>query len=397
MFDSKILDVAIGLALVFAVVSTLCSAVREGLEAWFKTRASYLEHAIRELLQDSKGTGLARQLYEHPLIYGLYMGDYKAGATRKPGALSSGNNMPSYIPSRLFAMALLDMVARGPTTDAASAHPSLGKPTLAALRASVTNLQNVFVQRALLCAIDNAEGSLDQAIHNIEAWYDAAMDRVSGWYKRSTQWVLFGVAALVVSLFDVNAITIAEYLYRDSAARDSIVAAAKNAPSDLSYAQATEKLEGLKLPIGWNSRWSVGFKGPSEASSDSHVAVPKPSQYEYLLEALGLLITTLAATLGAPFWFDIVNKFMVIRSTIKPDEPKTRPRASLAPVSSGPSNSIAAANSVVIQDNLRPTAVPIAPGVEAVAAQETERDGCDHPITEVTADADLPAAEGGVA
>jgi hypothetical protein len=35
---------------------------------------------------------------------------------------------------------------------------------------------------------------------------------------------------------------------------------------------------------------------------------------------LGWLITALAVMLGAPFWFDVLNKFMVIRSTVKPRE-----------------------------------------------------------------------------
>jgi hypothetical protein len=35
---------------------------------------------------------------------------------------------------------------------------------------------------------------------------------------------------------------------------------------------------------------------------------------------LGWLLTAIAMILGAPFWFDTLNQFMVIRSTIKPRE-----------------------------------------------------------------------------
>jgi hypothetical protein len=34
----------------------------------------------------------------------------------------------------------------------------------------------------------------------------------------------------------------------------------------------------------------------------------------------GWLLTGMAISLGAPFWFDLLNKFMVVRSTIKPQE-----------------------------------------------------------------------------
>ena len=49
------------------------------------------------------------------------------------------------------------------------------------------------MQRAILLAIDTAEGDLQKAQANLEAWYDSTMDRVSGWYKRSTQWILFAI------------------------------------------------------------------------------------------------------------------------------------------------------------------------------------------------------------
>lgn len=79
MFGSEFLDVAIGLVFIYALVSILCTAVREGIEAWLKTRAAYLEHGVRELLADPQGHGLAKAVFEHPLIYGLYHGEYQPG------------------------------------------------------------------------------------------------------------------------------------------------------------------------------------------------------------------------------------------------------------------------------------------------------------------------------
>ena len=38
------------------------------------------------------------------------------------------------------------------------------------------------------------------------------------------------------------------------------------------------------------------------------------------LAIVGWLLTAIAMTLGAPFWFDLLNQFMVVRSTIKPRE-----------------------------------------------------------------------------
>jgi len=38
------------------------------------------------------------------------------------------------------------------------------------------------------------------------------------------------------------------------------------------------------------------------------------------LKVVGIVFTALAVSQGAPFWFDVLNKFMVVRSTIKPRE-----------------------------------------------------------------------------
>src|SRR5947207_7576079 len=131
MFGSEVLDIGIGIIFVFLLVSLIASAIREGIEGWLKTRATHLEAGIRELLHDPTGLGLAKQFFEHPLIYSLYSGEY---TPRKDGilpiALTGGGNLPSYIPSRNFALALMDMAARGPgvnpnTSHAASAPISL--------------------------------------------------------------------------------------------------------------------------------------------------------------------------------------------------------------------------------------------------------------------------------
>src|SRR5262245_25736250 len=107
MLNSGILDVAIGITFVFILISTLCSAIREGIEAFLKTRATYLEYALRELLHDRAGTGLAKSFFTHPLIHGLYQDDYRPGkVTAKPRPWQRGRNLPSYIPAKSFAQVL---------------------------------------------------------------------------------------------------------------------------------------------------------------------------------------------------------------------------------------------------------------------------------------------------
>jgi hypothetical protein len=64
---------------------------------------------------------------------------------------------------------------------------------------------------------------------------------------------------------------------------------------------ATETIGNLALPIGWVK----GSFGPTTI--------------------LGWVITALAASLGAPFWFDLLNRFVNVRASGKApeEEPKS--------------------------------------------------------------------------
>jgi hypothetical protein len=390
MFGSDILEVIAGVVFIFILISTLCSAIKEGLEAWLKTRAAYLEHGLRQMLQDDDGKGIVSHLFNHPLINGLFSGDYKPAKPRdmvKPW--HTGRNLPSYIPSRNFAMALMDIAANGPTpldgaaspapkpaaapaaavrpttvssaaaapagaavavtaaaaaaatapaaqatpaatvaNAAATAAAAVIRPdlTLAKIRANISRIGNKAVQRALLSAVDHAQGDLEKARQNIEVWYDSAMDRVSGWYRRSTNWVIFMIAIFMAVGLNINTLAIAEYLYSHAAERSVIVSAASNTSTDQvnTYQTAQAELAQMHLPIGWPEATTPASTAPFQFSMAGIWAFfrsllpPIIHPWTDLIQPmLGWLITAFAATLGAPFWFDVLNKVMSVRSTMK--------------------------------------------------------------------------------
>lgn len=312
MFGSAMLDVAIGMIFVYVLISVICTALREGIESWLKTRAAYLEYGIRELLHDKKAEGIANHLYLHPLIFSLFSGTYtkRELSEQRPGHLAKGSNLPSYIPAKNFALALLDIAARGPDTAAVSNAPQATPLSLDAIRTNLSQIQNPAVQRVLLTALDTAQGDLAKIQASLEEWYNSNMERVSGWYKRSTQWILFWIGVVVAVGLNVNTLTIADYLYRNADARAALVARAQIAATDSTRRsqEANQVLASLNLPIGWSAGWGAGKEG-----FWNNVLAP----------VLGWLMTALAATLGAPFWFDVLNRVTVLRSTVKPQAPRS--------------------------------------------------------------------------
>lgn len=396
MFGSIILEVIIGIIFINILVSTICSTIREGIEAKLKTRAAYLEISIRELLNDKAGTGIAKALYDHPLINSLFSGDYTPGKQGPPRILASGKDLPSYIPSSNFAIALMDIAARGAPTDSFSSDPGSPVISLANIRQNILNIDNPTVQRALLTAIDTAQGDLNTAQLNIENWFNGSMDRISGWYKRSTYWVLFWIGLVVAIGFNINTVTLADFLYRNESVRTVLVKRAEVAAADTnylknaSYENAKKDLDTLKLPIGWDIGWGAPHPHTNYPSTIS-------LWNDVFGVILGWLLTAIAATLGAPFWFDLLNKVMVVRSTVKPtqkspDEPSDDGKAKKS-TSPPVQQQVPAVIPVVVQQQ----ALPVT-DVPAERDPESNVDGCDVAMTgNETKDEDLPPAEGGVA
>jgi hypothetical protein len=446
MFGSEILEVAIGVIFVFLLVSIICTAVREAIETKLKTRAAHLEHAIRELLHDRGAEGLAGHVYRHPLINALFSGEYQPTEFKKgpPGALTRGRDLPSYIPSRNFSMALMDIVVRGPAANAATSGSGTAQVNTQNVRASIQNIVNPAVQRVLLTALDEAEGDFDRARKNVEAWFDSSMDRISGHYKRASQRIIFWIGLAVAVLMNVNAIRVAEYLYTHDAARAVVVAQAETAAGDTAYLQRTYEqartdLKALPIPLGWKG---VDFGLPGTQRTVERVVngrkqkvpvmrtfsengrrytVPvRRSFWEYVVSpVLGWLIVAFAATLGAPFWFDVLNKVMVIRSTVKPNEKSPNEasedrqiRPVRKPAAGGEGGEVPAGGGGTAGAGEGAPGgggggqpgggAGVEPDEDSPAADE-ETDGCDalhaHPPDEDerTSDEELPQAEGGVA
>ena len=93
---------------------------------------------------------------------------------------------------------------------------------------------------------------------------------------------------------------------------------------DAQFTAVETKLMELNLPIGW-----VRTK-PTQSELDNRQLVPWNDLATSWADTvafhlLGWLLTALAATLGAPFWFDTLNRFISIRSAGKAPEEKPKP------------------------------------------------------------------------
>jgi hypothetical protein len=303
MFGSEALDIVIGLVLIFLLVSIMLTALSEVIEAMLKTRAADLERAIAMMLQDPEGTSekVVEQFYRHPLIFSLFRQDYAPQTKSWFFMRPQGRGLPSYIPRDLFSTAALDLVTKNDG----------GKALAGVVEAIKTTYgDDIAKQKAQL-----------------ENWYDGVMDRASGWYKRRTQKLVFWLALVIAIAFNINPIVISRYLAETPEARATLVqmaeettqgdegAACKQSAANWDeVTRCRDALAQVGLPIGWTAMtWQQTFPG-ARGLGDALLSL------SLLVALVGWATTALAATLGAPFWFDLLNKIMVVRATVKPKE-----------------------------------------------------------------------------
>ena len=341
MFGSSILDVATGIVFVFLLLSLIASTINELLLSLVNMRARFLVKGLKELLNSSDGKGLMEEFFNHGLIFGLFRGDYKAGKS---------GNLPSYIPARSFALAIMDLIPRYVANLSASNQGTDGAPMseaksgaqgatsiqtpgdsspnpLGPFRNAVSLLPDKKVREPLITMIDAANKDANTLRQNIEDWYNNTMDRVSGWYKFHTQWIIFFIGIVMSVAINVDTLVIARHLSSDATLRQSLAAAAQETaklPIDdqqkQKFQDQTSRIQALGLPIGWLNPETMDVQQKKDADAERRIFTQQDLFSIVSFHLWGWLLTALAVSLGAPFWFDVLNKIIVVRSTVKPRE-----------------------------------------------------------------------------
>lgn len=285
MFGSGILEVVIGLVFFYLLLGIICSALNEWIAGVSAARAKNLEYGIRNLLNDPQ---FEEKFYKHPLIKGL---------SRKTG------KKPSYIPSRTFALALIDIIA--------PVDPSNGSKKIQDTWEMVATLPEGELKETLRSLMSGAGNDLKIVRQNIENWFDDTMERVSGWYKRKAQMVILVLAFVVSVGMNADTIMISNILSNDTTMRASVVATAQEMAKQPSPDNSESSLLKIKEIHGELQQFQL--IGWSEEN------IPKGIM-GWFMKIVGLLITTIAVSLGAPFWFDVLNKLINLRSAGKQPE-----------------------------------------------------------------------------
>jgi hypothetical protein len=324
MFGIPIVELAIGLIFVYLLLALICTTVNETIAGITGRRAAVLEKGILALVGGDES--FKDEIYNHPLVASL----------KDP----SSKIKPSYIPSSKFALAVMHIVKN-------SAKNAEGQD---AFRSGLKAAETKPYARSLSTVLGEtaAPGEREKSDQQkIEAWFNDGMDRVSGWYKRKTTLWIYILAAIVAITLNADTIRISRTLWNNQAVRTAVVEQAKartqaEQPSEpipmVEYTNPNEPNSGTPVRPSAGSALTLGetnllgrLTGWSGTIEEWRNLGQPLTLYLSLIfrSCLGLFLTIVAVSQGAPFWFDTLNRFMNIRSAGRaPDEPRDKSTSS---------------------------------------------------------------------
>jgi hypothetical protein len=368
MFNSVALEVVIGLLFIYLLYSLLATVLSEMIASVLGLRARNLKEAINRMLTDDKPRSRVRRFfsslrimksprnpvidgfYDHPEI--KYLGG--TGMFRKPSFIRAESFSKALVgelsgDGRVTGEkigAVLNVSANGPGNGLSGEQKGAIDPESAGYILGLWEESGREVARFRLL---------------LEDWFNRTMQQASEWYRRKIQLVLVVLGFGMAWFFCADTFVIVKKLSVDRNAREQMVGLAdaylRNQP-----AQADSTLLSVKRKLdadlaGANSLLGSGGWLPDRIAVTldpvSHIRTYSPQvdpnclsstqrkisggmlaptfgdKVGYLFRLayyhfFGFLITAIAISLGAPFWFDLLNKFMKLRTAAR-DKPGAKP------------------------------------------------------------------------
>lgn len=325
--NTSIVDLAVVLMFSYLLLSIIASTIHELFLTIIKARSRMLSKALSNMFFDETWRAeTSKLLLNSPSIKAL----------QKDAGI-----FPAYIPASSFANAVLGIIRNGSTEPI----------TVESIRAKLNDEQSLIkgeARIALLNILDSANNDYEKFIRGVESFYDSSMDRVSGWFKSRYQIYMLIISAFVSVFLNVDSIHLAQTLWADKVKLEQMANAAKNEFKNIEktdkeiilsgsnnnptirididkntdtttigidsalsllklqqkdIATAMQKVKTSGLPMGWENRQA--FVGAFKWEPRLAVRIA------------GWLITTLAVFMGAPTWFDILNKLVNLRGNGK--------------------------------------------------------------------------------
>jgi len=285
-----ILSIIIGIVFVLLLFSMLTSAVVEVFHAAFSSRGKHL----RETLEIMLGKEVCAQFYTHAYFRQL-------SSASKP---RSNLKLPIWIEKGTFSSVLADVLT---PEDSDLSIPE-----------RIKLVKNDNLRKVLDFLWRQSKDDVLVFQKKVEEWFADVMARAKGWFADATKWRLFFIGVALAGILNADTLQIYKSLSANAALRDELVKDAEdftNAHDSVPQGPDTSKtsvqanadfkatkqlyVETVQSPLGLG--WGTASSIPNNL-------------WDWLIKFVGWVLTGVAVTLGAPFWYDLLRKLISFKS-----------------------------------------------------------------------------------
>lgn len=343
---SGVLEVALGLALIYYVLSLAVSYITTVIARYTQLRAKNLASELKELLGEGEGPVSFEKFIKHPWIQILAPKEINFFWKKQERAVDR-------IPPQRFVITLLNLWFPDKT---------LSDPiSLDEIQNAIDNLPNGKYKEALLDAVDTSVGKVQEVGRLIEIWFDDAMQNIASLYKQRARSIVIGIALIVTLVTGVDSIEVATALWESDVARAELAAmatgVAQTEPDAESPPTLGELEEKINVPLGW--------------SADDLAQFRQLEPDVWSRKILGLLITWVAIAQGSSFWYQILKG--IRQSTERPKTEEARPSPGETLIAGLPSSAGESAREDETQFAVSKPVPPSSPPVPADKVPDLER------------------------
>ncbi|HEY2529993.1 MAG TPA: hypothetical protein VGJ20_18990 [Xanthobacteraceae bacterium] len=265
------LDVFIGLITIYIVLALTVSALTEIITRLVGLRSIGLKSGIRSILQDPNVKGLTDETKRF----------WNSGIIK---SATDGDSSPNSLDALTFATATLATAGLDLSRNAGQANKMIANaPIDSHLKDVLTGLADRSLTRGTTLHDELAQH------------FDATMEKVGRWYRHWTQGIAFVLAIGFSVYVNANTLDLLHQLTAHPEARLELAKIQSSLPTDpAGHARAMSNLKDLDAIITSDAMSGTTLR--PELATDPFRTI------------VGLLITILAVSLGAPFWFDVLGR-----------------------------------------------------------------------------------------
>lgn len=312
MLNSQILDVAIGLALMYLFQSMLVSGITEVISIASSAKGKFLKRSLQKVFQlETSDRAFYIDVMHSPFISKYYQ----------------SGKYPSYIQTEDFTSAVLSVLNSKGGQD--------NNYNFDKIKAGIETYPKGNFVSFLNASALMSNDDLEVFKGKIVSWFNGYMGEVSDWYKNKIR-VLTALLALVITvLLNVDSFSIMNELWKNDKVRESSVMLAEevykkeylNTTQDSTTQVATDANNLIQsVNVHYNMLYNFDFPITWEYEYRKKVVTTEISQMSIwqklwwsicqlsLEKILGFLITTAAVTMGTPLWYDLLKKLIDIKT-----------------------------------------------------------------------------------